>query len=119
MEVCVRLPQIVHLHYQELVAALAHLVLELFNFWLDLLKTDGILADGLRRMLHVKDHVVELVDSLDVEVEVFINVRAEQEVDHVFGEECVVNVVLEQSVELPLVRKVETFTLMLQVAHLV
>lgn len=66
LEVCVRLPQIVHLHHEELVASLAHLVLQLFNLRLYLLKTDGVLADGLGRMLYIEHHIVKLVYLFDI-----------------------------------------------------
>lgn len=113
LEVCVRLPQIVHLHYEELVAPLAHLVLHFLNFWFDLLKADGVLADSLWRMLYVEDHVVELVDLLDVLVQVVVDVGAEQVVDHVLRKQRVVQVILEELVELSLVGQVEAFTLVL------
>ena len=119
LEVRIRLPQIVHLHNQELVASLAHLVLDLLDLWFDLLKADGVLAYCLGWMLHVEDHIVQLVDLLDVLIEVLVNVCVEKVLDHVLGQKRVVDVVLEQLVQRSLVGQVEALALVLQVAHFV
>lgn len=119
LEVRVWLAQVVHFHDQELVGALAHSVLELLNLWLDLLETDRVLSDRLRWMLNVEDHVVELVDFLDVLIEVIIDVGAEQVVHHLLRQQSVVQVVREELVEGLLMGEIEALAFVLQVPYFV